>query len=158
MKELHLYRKRLIPNECVRLEDDIILYRNDEMIITGWKTLHPRNDMDHGFSLYLLNEGIKVGKFCRKDGSLLCWYCDIVDYTYDEETSTLTTTDLLADVVIMPGGFVKVLDLDELADALSLGLIDTDAMQRALVRLNNLLNCIYRDEFTVYQKMIEEYE
>ena len=27
-----LYRKRLIPDECVLLKDDVILYRDDQMI------------------------------------------------------------------------------------------------------------------------------
>lgn len=158
MKELILYRKRLIPNECVRLKDDILLHRSEDRFITRWKTLHPRKDMDHGFSLYLPKEGIKVSKFYREDNSLLCWYCDIVDYEIDEEAGTCITTDLLVDVIIMPDGFVKVMDLDELADAVQAGYIDTDTLQRALLRTNTLLNSIYRNEFITYKQMIEEFE
>ena len=29
-----LYRKRLIPEECVQLKDDIILFQDDKLIIT----------------------------------------------------------------------------------------------------------------------------
>lgn len=158
MKELTIYRKRLIPNECILLKDDVILHQSADQIVTSWQTLNPRKDFDHGYSLYLPEEGIKISKFYRADNSLLYWYCDIVDYVFDEESATLTTIDLLADVIIMPDGFVKVLDLDELADALSLGLIDDDTLQRALTRLNTLLNCIYRDEFIAYKKTIEAYE
>ena len=158
MKELTIYRKRLIPNECILLKDDVILHQSADQIVTSWQTLHPRKDFDHGYSLYLPHEGLKISKFYRADNSLLYWYCDIVDYVFDEESATLTTIDLLADVIIMPDGFVKVLDLDELADALSLGLIDDDTLQRALTRLNTLLNCIYRDEFIAYKKVIEAYE
>ena len=46
------------------------------------------------------------------------WYFDIVEYDYDKENNSLTSLDLLADVIVYPDGFVKVLDLDELAEAL----------------------------------------
>lgn len=158
MKELLLYRKRLIPNECLRLKDDIILYQSEDKIVTRWQTLHPRKDMDHGYSLYLPKEGIKVSKFYRADNSLLYWYCDIVDYEFDEKAGSCTTTDLIADVIVMPDGFVKVLDLDELAEASKIGLIDSFLLQKALHRTNTLLNIIYRNEFETYKRMIEEFE
>ena len=34
-----LFRKRIIPDECVRLGDDQILYVDDDIIVTGWKAL-----------------------------------------------------------------------------------------------------------------------
>ena len=43
-----LYRKRLIPDECVRLKDDEILSFDDDIIVTKWCTLHPKHDLDHG--------------------------------------------------------------------------------------------------------------
>ena len=49
------------------------------------------------------------------------WYFDIVEYDYDKENNSLTSLDLLADVIVYPDGFVKVLDLDELAEALGKG-------------------------------------
>ena len=36
-----LYRKRLIPEECVLLKDDVILYMDDNVIVTKWVTLKP---------------------------------------------------------------------------------------------------------------------
>lgn len=158
MNELFLYRKRLIPDECIHLKDDIILHRDDDYIITRWKSIRPRKDMDHGFSLYLINEGIKVSKFYRADNSLLCWYCDIVDYSFNEDKTVLTTTDLLIDIVILPDGTLKVLDLDELSDAFRLSLIDAEQLHRALLRANDLLNKVYRSEFAAYQKRIESFE
>ena len=111
MKNPTLYRKRLIPDECIHLKDDIIISSNDEVIITKWNTLKPKKDLHHGYSCYLLQEGIKVSKFYREDNSLIYWYCDIVDYKWEEDGETLIATDLLADVLIYPDGFVKVLDL-----------------------------------------------
>ena len=118
MPNLKLFRKRIIPNECILLKDDIILSANDEFIITKWNALKPKKDLHHGYSCFFLKEGFKISKFYREDNSLMCWYCDIVDYSYDETEHALTATDLLADVIVEPDGFVKVVDLDELADML----------------------------------------
>ena len=106
-----LYRKRLIPNECILLKDDIIISCDENVILTKWNTLKPKKDLHHGYSCYLLQEGIKVSKFYREDNSLIYWYCDIVDYQFNDDKSELVATDLLADVLIYPDGFVKVLDL-----------------------------------------------
>ena len=80
MESLKIYRKRLIPDECIWLKDDIVLLCNEEFIVTRWKTLKPRKDFSHGFSVYCLKEGIKVSKFYKPDETLRYWYCDVVDY------------------------------------------------------------------------------
>ncbi len=153
-----LYRKRLIPEECILLKDDVVLYRDDKTIVTSWNSLKPRKDLHHGCSCYYLEEGIKVSKFYHEDDSLKFWYCDIVDYCYEEASDTYVVTDLLADVVIYPDGFVKVLDLDELAAALESRLLTEDMLKKALFRLNRLLEIIYAGEFEKLQKLIEFYE
>ena len=106
-----LYRKRMIPEECVLLKDDKVLELTDDIIITKWNTLKPKRELHHGFSCYFLKHGFKVSKFYRADNSLMYWYCDIVDYDFQEDTNSLIVTDLLADVVVYPDGFTKVLDL-----------------------------------------------
>ena len=88
MKRPILYRKRLIPEECILLKDDELLYRDEKKIITRWNTLRPKKDLHHGFSCYFLDKGIKVSKFYKADGSLICWYCDIVTHSYDKATDT----------------------------------------------------------------------
>lgn len=40
MGECRLYRKRLIPEECVELKDDEILRLDENVIVTRWKCLH----------------------------------------------------------------------------------------------------------------------
>lgn len=152
-----LYRKRLIPEECILLKDDRVLYRDEQIIVTGWNSLKPRKDLHHGFSCYYLTEGIKVSRFYREDGSLLYWYCDIVDYEYTEENDTYIVTDLLADVIIYPDGFVKVVDLDELVTARESGILSEAMMHRALLRVNHLLQIIYAGDFPKLQKPTERY-
>ena len=117
MGECRLFRKRLIPEECVELKDDEVLRLDENVIVTRWKCLKPRQDFFGGISCYLLKKGIKISKILKEDGSLLFWYCDIIKTEYTPETKTYIFTDLLADVVILPDGYVKVLDLDELAES-----------------------------------------
>ena len=149
-----IYRKRLIPAECLFLKDDIIVEQNDEFVLTKWKTLHPKQNFSHGCSCYLIKEGIKVSKIYREDGSLVYWYCDIVDYTFGEE-GEMTATDLLADVILFPDGHVEVVDLDELAEAYEKDLITKEQMTRCLCNLNQLLSKIYRDKFDRLQAYLD---
>lgn len=142
-----LYRRRLIPMECIPLRDDVIVVQNSEFIVTKWNSLHPRQDFSHGSSCYFLREGIKVSKIYSADNTLLRWYCDIVDYTFQPEDSSLTVTDLLADVILYPDGRMEVVDLDELAEALERGLITKEQMTACLRSLDHLLTVIYRDKF-----------
>ena len=155
MTEPILYRKRIIPNECLLLKDDRILARDEEKIITGWNTIKPRKDLHHGYSCYYLQKGFKVSKFYREDGSLLYWYCDIVSYEYQPETDTYIVTDLLTDVIVYPDGFVKVVDIDELVTALNEKLISEEMLKTSLLHLNSLLEIIYAGEFHELQDPIE---
>lgn len=156
MSEPILYRKRIIPDECVLLKNDRILARDNDKIITGWNTIKPRKDLHHGYSCYYLKEGFKVSKFYREDGSLLYWYCDIVSYEYRPETDTYIVTDLLADVIVYPDGFVKVVDIDELVTALNKKLISEEILKTSLLNLNSLLEIIYAGEFHKLQEPIEK--
>ncbi len=155
-KKLLLYRKRYIPAECIPLTDDIIVEQNEDYILTTWHTINPKTSFDHGSSCYLLKEGLKISKFYRPDGSLLFWYCDIVEYDFNAAENCLTITDLLADVIIYPDGYMKVLDLDELAEALESNLITQEQITASLRRLNNLLSTIYRDKFDRLQAILNE--
>lgn len=156
MKSLQIYRKRLIPDECILLKDDIILEHSQDIILTKWKTLNPKTTFSHGCSCYFLHDGIKVSKFYRPDNSLLYWYCDVVSYDYDEEKNTLVVTDLLADVIVHPNGEVQVVDLDEVAEAFEKGLLSKEQMSACLRQLNQLLSYIYRDKFDRLQTHLEK--
>ncbi len=155
MSELQLYRRRLIPAECILLKDDIIVKQTKDLIITSWKTLNPKIAFSHGCSCYFLREGFKISKFYTQNNSLLYWYCDIVEYAQDESAHTLTTTDLLADVIVYPDGRTKVVDLDELAQAFETGLLTAAQLSAALRQLNHLLTYIYKDKFDQLQAPIE---
>ena len=145
MKNLTLFRKRFIPDECVELKDDIILKRTDSIILTKWKTIRDRCDISNGYSCYYLDRGYKVSKFLKSDGSLFCWYCDIITYECDPDKNSMTVIDLLADVKIYPDGRIRVVDLDELSEAFEKRLIDENLLKKSLLSLNRLLGEIYSD-------------
>ncbi|MGN0472276.1 MAG: DUF402 domain-containing protein [Lachnospiraceae bacterium] len=157
MQEPILYRRRLIPNENILLKDDIILYADDNVVITKWVSLHAKTTFDHGFSCYFLQEGYKIGCFLRPDGSLYLWYCDIVEYIWNKDRSVLTTLDLLADVKIRPNGAVEVVDLDELADAREQQLITEEQVLRCLRSLNRLTTLIYKGRFEELISPLKKY-
>lgn len=151
MKEWNIYRKRLIPNECILLKGDRILYEDDTLLITKWNTLKPRSDFHHGHSCYYLKDGYKISRFYKEDGSLLYWYCDIITPEVENETN-LIVTDLLADVIIYPDGFVRVLDLDELCNAKAQGLITEEQFFLSVKQLGTLLDIIYSGHLEQFTK------
>lgn len=150
MSELKLYRQRYIPQETIFLKDDIIVSRTEDILITTWKTLNPKTAFSHGASCYFLKEGFKLSKFYKRDGSLLYYYCDIIDVVEDTTAGSLTSIDLLADVIIYPDSTIKVLDLDELADAYKQSLITSAQLTDALYKLNHLLQIIQTNRFSEY--------
>lgn len=153
-----LYRKRIIPEECIHLKDDQILECNEQYILTSWNALKPKKNLHHGYSCYFLKEGFKVSKFYREDHSLLYWYCDIVHYDYNPLNRHMVVTDLLADVIVYPDGFVKVVDMEEIADALDAGMIPLETVKQGLRNLAKLLNIIYGGEFDRLTGYIEKTE
>ena len=150
-----IYRRRLIPAECILLKDDVIIAQDNEVVITKWDTLNPKTSFSHGCSCYFLTEGIKLSKMYRSDNSLLRWYYDIVSYSHDPADHSLIVTDLLADVIVHPEGTVKVVDLDELAEALDRNLITKEQTADCLRSLNHLLSLIYRDKFDKLQARLD---
>ena len=157
MSDLVLYRKRLIPFENILLNRDTVLYADEQIIVTKWNTINPRKDIDHGYSLYLPDEGYKISKFLREDNSLYKWYCDIVEYYINKEENSLTTLDLLLDITINEKGDIHLLDMDELADAHSSGLLDDELMHKSLIRADRLLKIAYSGNFKKYTDLLDSY-
>jgi hypothetical protein len=147
MKKPVLLRKRYIPSEIVDISSDELLYRDEELLVTRWTAIRPRNDIQGGISYTFLKEGFKLGRFYGIDGGFLYWYCDIIDVMHDRNTDTYTLDDLLVDIKLMPDGTIMVLDADELADALEQKLVTPDQVARALRKLDKVLKLVYSGKF-----------
>ena len=158
-QNIHLYRKRFIPEELLSLHKDIVLYADEDLILTRWDTVKPRTDFSHGISAYFLKKNCKVTKVLKADYELVYWYCDIMQMVDGPQTNdnerVLIMEDLLIDVIVYPDGSVRVLDLDEAAEAAEQGLITQEMLCRSMRAANNLLNDIYAGKFIEYQKEIE---
>ncbi len=154
MNKVKLIRKRFIPNEVIKLDNDEILLQNDEVIVTKWTTIHPRKDFARGKSCYFLKEGYKISEFFDENDSLIYYYCDIIDVEYNKKNNTYTFADLLADVIVYKDGRVEVVDLAEISDALDSEIIDINLVKKALRQLDKLLKIIYSNKLN---SIIEEY-
>jgi len=144
---MKLYRKRYIPNEIIDISSDEIIFQNEEKMITRWKPINPREDIGRGESCVYFLEGWKISKFYGKDGSFQFWYCDIIEYQYDEKEDKCVLIDLLLDVIVHEDGSYEVLDEDELEKALQDGIITKEIADRSRKKLANLLKIIEDGNF-----------
>ena len=47
---MKIYRKRYIPNEIIDISGDKVEFVNEDLLITSWLPIHPRNDVAFGMS------------------------------------------------------------------------------------------------------------
>ena len=153
--DIRLYRRRFIPDEIKPLSDDIVLHIDEDIIITSWNAFRPRSDFASGVSVYYRKEGFKISAHYGEDGTFTRWYCDIITETQSEDGFIFS--DLLIDVVIFPDGTVRVVDLDEAADALEQGLITAPMLTQALRSTDKLLSYIYHGSFSELTDCLSNY-
>ena len=144
---MKMFRKRFIPDEIIDISNDEVLERTDKRIVTKWLPIHPRNDVFCGKSYVYYKDGYKISKFYDKDGKLLYYYCDIIDYSYDEKEDSFTFIDLLVDIKFYPSGQVEYLDFDELQKAYDEKMIDGKMLLKAVSSLNELAKKILDGSF-----------
>lgn len=157
MSQPVIFRKRYIPDEIIKLKDDIVLYRDETKLITVWNVLKPRSDFAKGISLYLFDKNWKISKIMGSDNTFKYYYCDIIDTKYDSNRDEYIFTDLLADIVVYDDSTFNVLDLDELADAFEEKLISNDELCLCLRAVNNLIKDIKNGEFMEYISEINRF-
>ena len=130
----------------------------DDVIITKWDVLKPRKDISTGISAYFLKKGIKVSKVFDSNGSLVYYYCDIIETLHDNDRDEYTFNDLLIDVLVYPDGHVEVVDMDEFADIMEHGTLSNDIIAKALRTTDYLLKLIYSGNFSELTKYITDIE
>ena len=144
---MKMYRKRFIPNEIIDISGDEVLERNENVIVTRWKPIKPREDIGGGISYTFLKRGYKISKIFDNNGKFIYWYCDIIEYAYDKEKDEYVLIDLLADVKIYPNGDYEVLDFDELSTAIDNNLITEKQLLNAIKSVNTLIEMIHNRMF-----------
>ena len=147
-----------MPDEITELKDDTIIMATDDVIITKWDVLKPRKDISTGISAYFLKKGIKVSKVFDSNGSLVYYYCDIIETLHDNDRDEYTFNDLLIDVLVYPDGHVEVVDMDEFADIMEHGTLSNDIIAKALRTTDYLLKLIYSGNFSELTKYITDIE
>jgi predicted RNA-binding protein associated with RNAse of E/G family len=155
MQKLKLYRKRYKPNETIELKNDLVVRADDNIIITKWKTIKPRNDFSHGVSCYFLQDGWKISKFLDNSNNCICIYCDIIESIYNKEENSILVNDLLVDIIVYNNGLIKVVDLGDVSDALMQGLIDKELAAKALKQTDELLHRIYGGQLSELTRYLE---
>lgn len=151
---MEVYRKRFIPNECIKLEDDIILENNDEYFITKWFPIKPRTDIKRGVSIVIYEKNIKISKIVDNEDKIVYYYIDIIECEKTDEK--LITTDYLLDIVYYEDMTIKILDLEELYDALYKNIITQQIFDDAINYVNKTLELIYSKEILKYIDKIRE--
>lgn len=144
---MKLLRKRYIPNEVVDISGDEVLYKDDELMVTRWLPINKRADIGSGISYVFLKEGYKISKFYDNDGNFAYWYCDIIEYRYEEAEDTHIFTDLLLDLKIYKDGHYEVLDMDELVEAYNKKMITMEQVLKAFKSLTKLHEMIKNEKF-----------
>ena len=82
---MKIYRKRFIPDEIVDISSDEVIKRTEDLIVTKWLPIKPREDIGSGVSYTFFKDGYKISEIYNKNGDFIYWYCDIIDYTYEKE-------------------------------------------------------------------------
>ncbi len=145
-KKLKILRRKIIPDQLIDLtERDNIIYIDENVIVSEWKTISYHKDFSHGRSYTFLNDGYKIGKFYDTDNHDVCLYCHII--SCDVNAEQIIVTDLLLDVKILPDGKVFIYDHKELAEAIRKKIITNEMVCYALEKLDNLLEIIYSGNF-----------
>lgn len=150
---IKLVRTRHIPKERMELKKDKILYMDEEVIITQWDVINPRDDISKGLSVYFIQKGYKISKMFDKEGNLVHWYCDIVKAHIDGDVYEFE--DLLLDVVVKPDGTYCVLDAEEFAQAIEEDMISKETACQALRSFNELVCTISCGNFCEITKKLD---
>lgn len=147
MNKPSILRKRYIPEETIDISKDEVLFRDEELLVTRWRAIKPRSDLFGGISFAFLKQGYKISKFYDQNAKFLFWYCDIIEVQYDEAKDQYTLIDLLVDVKVFPDHQYRVLDADELSEALEKDLITKKQCCTSLTNLNKILAMIDEGAF-----------
>ncbi len=152
---MEIYRKRFQPDECIHLKDDEIVYSDKSYICTKWETLRPKEGFDNGASIYDIDHGVKVSKFCL-GAEVQYYYIDIIDMQYDEKTDTYTCVDYVFDIILQPNLHdFEVVDGDEFEELIEKGTFTSKEVAETYAKLLFMTTCIEESNFHFYLEIFK---
>lgn len=141
------FKRRLMPEEVIDITSDTLHFMDSKLLITSWSSQDMDTEADFNYSWAYLDDGFQIHRKMDKDGNFLYWYIDILAIEYSEQQHAYTLTDLIVDVVVHPDGYVDVIDLDEMAEAMEQGFISQEQVVLALRHLDTVLRLNYAKKF-----------
>ena len=152
---LHLRYVRL-PDNVLDLDDDLV-YRS-KGIIVGKSQIRSANSvvfdgktvLAPGYLIVyfeLMRKWFSVGKIRDSSGKHTGHYCDIISPPRLLEDGGVEITDLFLDLWVAPDLRYKVLDEEELEDALKKGWITEQLYEKARVELEKLITSVRQGNF-----------
>jgi predicted RNA-binding protein associated with RNAse of E/G family len=151
----HLRYVRL-PNNVLDLYDDLV-YRS-ELVVVGRSRIQSANSvvfdgkvvLASGYQIVyfdLMGEWFSVGRISDPDGRHTGHYCDIITPPRPLEDGGVEITDLFLDLWVAPSLRYKILDEEELNDALRKGWITEQLYERAQTELKRLVSLVRQGDF-----------
>ncbi|MEM3701084.1 MAG: DUF402 domain-containing protein [Candidatus Bathyarchaeia archaeon] len=164
-KKLHIRYIRL-PNQALNIYDDLI-YRSEKVIVSKGQitsahsiTFDGEIVLARGFQIVyfdLIGKWFGVGKIRNLQGKHTGYYCDIVKPPRFLADGGIELTDLFLDLWVSPDLRFKVLDEEELENALHNGWITKGLYDKAKKELNKLINMVKQGKFPPYPvKLLEK--
>ncbi|MEM3699809.1 MAG: DUF402 domain-containing protein [Candidatus Bathyarchaeia archaeon] len=157
-KKLHIRYIRL-PNQVLDIYDDLI-YRSGKIIVSKGQITSAHSIifddeivLAHGFQIVyfdLIGKWFGVGKIRNLQGKHTGYYCDIVKPPRVLADGGIELTDLFLDLWVSPDLRFKVLDEEELENALRKGWVTKGLYDKAKKELNKLINMVEQGKFPPY--------
>ncbi|MGD0495043.1 MAG: DUF402 domain-containing protein [Candidatus Bathyarchaeia archaeon] len=145
-----------LPDNVLDLHDDLV-YRSKEIIV-GKSQIRSANSvvfdgktvMASGYQIVyfeMMRKWFSVGKIRDLDGKHTGYYCDIITPPRLLEDGVVEITDLFLDLWVSPDLRYKVLDEEELENALEKGWIEKQLYEKSRIELQKLVTSVKRGDF-----------
>jgi len=145
-----------LPNNVTDLHDDLV-YRSKEIIV-GKSQIRSAHSvvfdgkivLAPGYQIVyfeMMKKWVSVGKIRDQDGKHTGYYCDIITPPRLLEDGTVEITDLFLDLWVSPDLRYKVLDEEELEDALEKGWIAKKLYEKSRIALKKLVTSVKQGDF-----------
>lgn len=165
MPKLHLRYVRL-PNQVSDIYDELI-YRSEKVVASKSQITSAHSVvfdgevvLAYGFQIVyfeLIGKWFTVGRIRNLEGRHTGYYCDIVTPPKPLEDGGVELTDLFLDLWVSRDLRNKVLDEEELENALSKGWITEQLYEKAKTELKKLINIVKKGKFPPYHvKQLEK--